>query len=127
MVRYLTLDPPEHGVLAQALIEGPDDFVIPSVALAEAAFVLTRLYEVERATCIDLLVDLLGRANLAPLELSKPRALEALLLCRASSRVSFADALIWAAAREPGPGLLYTFDQRFPAAQIERRLLVAGT
>ena len=123
LVRYLTLDPPNQGARAQALIEGGETLAIPSVALAETAFVLSRLYGVPRATTVDLLVDLLGRSNLSVLDLPKPRAIEALLLCRPSGRVAFADALIWAAARASGAEAVYTFDRRFPATDLERRVL----
>jgi predicted nucleic acid-binding protein len=123
LVRYLTLDPPDQGARAQALIDGPDMLGILSVALAEAAFVLTRLYGVARAATVDLLTDVLGRSNLTLVDLPKARAIEALLLCRRSARVSFADALIWAAVRASGVGVVYTFDQRFPAPDIERRVL----
>jgi predicted nucleic acid-binding protein len=123
LVRYLTLDPPDQGARAQELIEGPDIFVIPSVALAETAFVLTRLYGVERAAAVDLLIDLAGRSNLTMLDLPRAIVVEALLLCRGSGRVSFADALIWAAARASGTTVVYSFDRRFPAAGIERRIL----
>jgi predicted nucleic acid-binding protein len=123
LVRYLTLDPPDQGARAQELIEGPDIFVIPSVALAETAFVLTRLYGVERAAAVDLLIDLAGRSNLTMLDLPRAIVVEALLLCRGSGRVSFADALIWAAARASGTTVVYSFDRQFPAAGIERHIL----
>jgi predicted nucleic acid-binding protein len=93
------------------------------VAVAETAFVLTRLYSLERPEAVDLLVALLGRTNLRVLDISNARAIEGLLLCRASQRVSFADALIWAAARASGVNALYTFDRRFPTRGLDRRLL----
>ena len=43
-------------------------------------------------------------------------------MCRHSMRVSFADALIWAAAVSVDAEV-FTFDQRFPTMQISRRLL----
>jgi predicted nucleic-acid-binding protein len=123
LVRYLTLDPPDQGARAQALIDSSDVLGIPSVALVETAFVLSRLYGVARAAVVDLLVELLGRDNLIVMELPKARAVEALLLCRPSARTSFADALIWAATRTSNVQVVYTFDQRFPATGVERRLL----
>jgi predicted nucleic acid-binding protein len=123
LVRYLTLDPPTQGAVAQALIDGQDALLVTSVALAETGFALTRLYGVERAAAVDLLIELMGRTNLTVLDLSKARVVEALTLCRPSARVSFADALIWAAARNAGANVIYTFDQRFPAAGLERRVL----
>jgi predicted nucleic acid-binding protein len=123
VVRYLTMDPPDQGAEAQALVDGADELAVPSVALAEAAFALTRLYGIDRGTAVDLLVDLLGRSNLRVLDVPTATAIEALLLCRPSGRVSFADALIWAAARAFGTSVVYTFDRSFPDAGIERRIL----
>jgi len=123
LVRYLTLDPPDLGALAQQLIDSGEKLTIPCVALAETAFVLTRLYGIDRAAAVDLLVELLGRSNLTVLELPSPLAIEALLLCRPSGRVSFADALIWAAARNTGTGRVHTFDARFPAIGITLQVL----
>lgn len=40
--------------------------------------------------------------------------LEALLLCRPSGQVSFADALVWAAARSQANAAVYSLDERFP-------------
>jgi len=56
-------------------------------------------------------------------ELPKPLVLEALSLCRPSGRVSVADAFIWASARHAGIDGVYTFDRRFPAANLTVRLL----
>ena len=123
LVRYLTLDPPDQGARAQALIDGGSDLAIPVVALAETAYVLTRLYGLENAAAVHVFVALLGRTNLRPFEIQKGLAVEALLLSRPSGRVSFADALIWAAARGSGAGRVFTFDERFPAMEIERQLL----
>jgi predicted nucleic acid-binding protein len=123
LVRYLTLDPPDQGALAQALIDGPDALTISSVTLVETAFVLTRLYGVARATTVDLLVELLGRSNLTMSDVPTSLAVEALMLCRASGRVSFADAMIWAATRASQAGVVYTFDRRFPSSGVDRRVL----
>jgi predicted nucleic acid-binding protein len=123
LIRYLTLDPPAPAARARELIDNSESLLIPSVALAETAFVLTRLYNLERADVVDLLVALLGRTNLRIIDIPNTRAIEGLLLCRASRRVSFADALIWAATRASGVNVVYTFDQRFPASGLDRRLL----
>jgi predicted nucleic acid-binding protein len=123
VVRYLTLDPPDLGRAAQELIESDEALAIPVVAVVEAAYVLTRLYGVPRVAVVDLLVALIGRANLSIVELPKSQVVEALLLCRPSGRVSFADALIWATARLRGSSALYTFDHQFPAENVQRRVL----
>ena len=63
----------------------------------------------------------LSKANIDTFRLDKGAVLEALLLARPSSRVSFGDALVWAAARSQ-PGLtVYSFDRRFPDAGITLR------
>ncbi len=43
----------------------------------------------------------------------------ALFLCRPSRRISFGDALIWAAALASGVRRVYTLDGRFPREEIE--------
>ncbi len=123
LVRYLTMDPPDQGARAQELIDSASDLAIPVVALAETAYVLTRLYGLEDAAAVDVLVALLGRTNLRPFEIQKGLAVEAMMLSRPSARISFADALIWAAARASRDGRVFTFDQRFPATAIDRQLL----
>lgn len=123
IVRYLTLEPMALGRRAQQLVESDERLVVPWVALVEAAFVLTRLYGVERAVVVDLLSGFVSRANIAVLELPKPLVLESLALCRPSGRVSFADAFIWASARHSGVDSIYTFDHRFPAAHLTLRVL----
>ena len=56
------------------------------------------------------------RAAAADLDfrLDKDLVLQALLFCRLSGRVSFADALVWAAARSQAGAAVYSFDARFP-------------
>jgi len=56
IVRYLTLDPDVLGRRAQQLIESGESLVVPCVALVETTFVLTRLYGVDRASVVDLLI-----------------------------------------------------------------------
>ena len=42
-------------------------------------------------------------------------------VCRPSGRVSFADALIWAAAHMTPGKVVYSLDERFPADGVEVR------
>ena len=123
IVRYLTLDPPAQGAVAQTLIDGGDAFAIPSVALVESAFVLTRLYGIDRDVVVRLLVDLLGKSNLSVPEMPKTLAIQALSLCLGSGRVSFADALLWAAARASREAVIFTFDRRFPSSGVDVKVL----
>lgn len=118
IVRYLTGDPPQQAALAKRLLEGPRPLLVSEVILAECVFVLTSVYRMPREAVVDALCDLLQRRNLEPLALSKRLAIEALGLCRDSKRVSFADALLWARARQSGLPVA-TFDRSFPNAGIE--------
>jgi predicted nucleic acid-binding protein len=102
-----------------AVIEGEEDLVVTDVALAEAAFATTRLYRLPREDVVGALVGLIQRDNVEVFRLEKHLAVEALMLCQPSNRVSFADALIWAAARSDQDATIYTFDARFPALDIK--------
>ncbi len=115
LVRYLLQDDPESGPASARLIDGPEELGVSPVALAETAFVLSRVYGVPRERVVDELVTLLRKRNIAVLGMDKALAANALLLCRPSGRVSYADALINADARAYGIETLYTFDERFPS------------
>jgi len=119
VVRYLTGDVPELAERAARLLDGPDPVALHGIVLVETAFVLEKVYGVPRAEVVDALVELLQKKNLYLLDLPKEEAILALLLARPSRRVSYADALLWAAARSHGAGRLYTFDERFPASGLE--------
>ena len=119
LVRYLTGEPASLAAQATALIEGSDPVLAPSVAIQEAAFVLMRHYGVPRDVVVSLLVDLLERENVETLDVDREHAIAGLQMCRGSARVSFGDALIWAAARSRPVGPLVTFDRRFPADGLE--------
>lgn len=121
LVRYLTDDPPDLARRAADIIDSDRRLAVSAVVLAETAYVLTRVYQVPRQAVVDQLIALLQKENIVPLRLDKGIAIEALLLCHPSGRVSFADALIWAEARSGGPAAVYTFDERFPADAIEVR------
>jgi predicted nucleic-acid-binding protein len=81
------------------------------------AYVLTSVYGIVREVVVDHLITLLRKENIRPCHLPKGLAIEALLLCRPSHRVSFADALIWAAARADSAAV-FTLDERFPSEGI---------
>ena len=117
VVRYLTNDPPAMARVGAEVIEGEENLRITDVVLAETAYVLSTFYAMPREVIVDDLIELLRRENLETVNLDTDLACEALLLCRASGRTSFADALLWAEARtERLP--LHTMDQRFPDAGI---------
>ena len=121
IVRYLTGDNSELSVLARGIIDEADDLLIPSLVLAEVAFVLSSFYRVPRERLVDQLLQLIRRSNLSILAMEKPLAIQALMLCRPSGRVSFVDALTWAHARSEQVGVIYTFDKEFPADGVELR------
>lgn len=123
VVRYLSGEPEDQADRAAELIEGAEDFIVTETALAEAAYTLSHFYQFERSTLVDALIAFVGRTNIQVGDLPKWLAIDALLLCRPSNRVSFADGLIWAAARHSSDGRMYTFDRRFPAAGVARVLL----
>lgn len=120
LIRYLTGDSPELSPLSRLIVEQVEGLTITSVAIAETAWVLESVYSVPRDAIVAGLTELLERANIHTFELNKRLLIEALLLCR-PRRVSFPDALIWAAARYAGDSTVYSFDRRFPAEGIEVR------
>ena len=123
LVRYLTDDPPELAERAARVIESEEQLTVSELVLVEAAYVLTTVYEIPRVSAVDALIELVQRRNLALLHLAKPLAIEALRLSRDSGRVSFADAFLWAHARQAGADTVYTFDTRFPTQGLARAFM----
>ena len=121
LVRYLTGDPPEMLTAAGRIVDETPSLILTDVVLAETAYVLESFYKVPRAALVDSLVDLLRKKNLETFCMDKALAVQALLLCRPSKRVSFADALVWAVARSAGGSTVYSFDERFPGEGLELR------
>lgn len=121
LVRYLLQDDPEKGPAAARLLDGAEELGVSLVTVAETAFVLARVYGVPRERVVDELVTLLRKRNIAVLGVDKALAASALLLCRPSGRVNYADALINADARAHGAEALYTFDGRFPSEGLTLR------
>lgn len=106
LVRYLLQDDPEQGRAAAKLMDGEKQLGISLVALAETAFVLSRNYHVPREEVVDRLVEILRKRNINVLGVDKNLAASALLLCRPSGRVNYAEKL-------------HTFDERFPSEGLE--------
>ena len=121
VVRYLTGDQPELAEQAARIIDSTEDLQITDVVLAETAYVLTSVYQVRRDIVVDHLIAFLQKQNITPFALDKGLVLQALLLCRSSKRISFADALVWAAVRSSGSKIVYSFDERFPGDGLEIR------
>lgn len=103
------------------VIDNDEHLLITDVVLAETAYVLTSVYGIPREAVVDTLVLLLQKRNIFPFALRKETLLQALLLCRSSGRISFADALVWAAAIETDDKIVYSLDARFPRDGIEVR------
>jgi predicted nucleic acid-binding protein len=114
LVPYLTGEPRPLAARAARIIDGPERIAVPAVVIAETAFVLASVYRLPREALVDGLIALLQKRNLVVQDLAKGIAIQALLLCRPSARVSFADAMVWAAARSAGADVVYTFDERLP-------------
>ncbi|MCG2788408.1 MAG: PIN domain-containing protein [Actinomycetia bacterium] len=121
IVRYLTGDPPELANQAAEIIDRDENLKITDVVLVETAYVLTSVYEITREVVVDHLITFIQKKNISPFTLEKSLVLQALLLCRPSGRVSFADAMVWAAARSAEIKVIYSMDDRFPADGVEIR------
>ncbi len=121
VVRYLTGDPPKLADAAAEILDGEAELRLADVVIVETAYVLCSVYGIPREVVADSLMALIQKENVALFALDKELALEALLLCRPSGRVSFADAFIWAAAKSHGAEAIYSFDERFPAQDIDVR------
>jgi len=121
VVCYLTGDPPQLAEQAASIIDGDENLKITDVVLIEAAYVLTSVYKIPRELVVDHLITLIQKKNISPFALDKGLVLQALLLCRPSGRVSFADAMVWAAAGSAGSKVMYSLDERFPSDGVEIR------
>ena len=121
LLRHFTGRPADQAEHARRILSEADDVLVTDVALNETAYVLGRQYGIPRERIVDWLVSLLQRDNISVYAIDKGIAIEGLLMCRPSGRVSFADAMIWAATRSAGAEVVYTFDRRFPSVGIEVR------
>lgn len=121
LARYLLDDPPELAERAARIIDSAIDLYVTDVILAEAGYVLSSAYRLPREVVVDGLLAFLQKRNISVAGLDKGMVIQGLRLCRPSGRVSFADALIWAAVQSIGPRVVYPFDARFPTHGVEVR------
>lgn len=121
VVRYLTGDPPKLAEKAARVIDSEEALQVTDVVIAETAYVLTSVYGIPRSVVVDHLVAFLQKENISPFALDKGLVLQALLLCKPSGRVSFADAMVWAAARSSESKVVYSLDKRFPEDDLKVR------
>lgn len=121
VVRYLVGDPADLAARAAEIIDGEEPLQVTDVVLLETAHVLDSFYSVPRQEIADRLMAFVRKANLSVFALDKGVVLQALLMCHPSGRVSFGDAMIWAAARSSGTVTVYSLDERFPEDGLEVR------
>src|SRR3990172_887865 len=110
LVRYLTGDTPALAEQAASIIDNVEGLEITAVVVVESAFVVTSVYRVPREVVVDHLIALLRKRNISLHGLDKAAVLQALVMCRPSGRVSFADAMVWASAHSSGSKIVYSFD-----------------
>jgi predicted nucleic acid-binding protein len=115
IVRYLTGAPPHLARAAREVIDSEESLGVTDVAIVETGYVLVHSYAMPREAVVDALVTFIERRNIVCVGTAKEFMVLALLMCRPSGRVSFADAAMWAAARSQGIEGVYTFDDRFPS------------
>lgn len=113
VVRYLVSTPAAQAERAAQLIDGDAEIGVSIIVLAETAHVLRSIYEVPRTDIVAGLIDLLTKANVQPIEISKADVIDALVRARAFESAPIIDALIAASARAHGALPVYTFDKKF--------------
>ena len=120
LVRYITQDDPAQAARATRLIENELSDTNPGfigiIVLAEAAWVLQRLYRVTREEFHDVVTDLLAiRQLVVENRAAVVRAHEV----SAEANVEFADALVAECARAAGCRKVVSFDRGATRAGME--------
>ncbi len=113
VVRYVVGTPTDEAERAARLLDGDSEIAVSLVVIAETAHVLRSFYRISRGEIVDILIDLMTKANVAPLEISKPDVIDALVRARAFESSPITDALIAATAKANGALPIYTFDEKF--------------
>ena len=113
LVRYLVGSPPDQAARSTTLIDGDQQLGISVIALLETAHVLRTQYGIDRSAVVDTLIELVTRANVTTLELSKADVLGALVIARTYPSSPIGDALIAAASHAFGAVPIATFDRDF--------------
>jgi predicted nucleic acid-binding protein len=116
LVRLITRDDPRQAASADAFVES--GAWVSVLALAEASWVLTSVYELTTASLITAIEMLMNHRDLT---LQDPEAVKAALdLLRKHPSLGFSDCLMLELARKAGHIPLGTFDRalgRMPGAQ----------
>jgi predicted nucleic-acid-binding protein len=107
---------------ARKLLDSDEQLSLTSVTFLETYFVLRTQYSLPRKPILDGIIRLIQKDNIVTVDSDKDYLIQGLGFCYASGRVSFGDALIWAAAcsrsSHDSKASVYTFDQRFPSLDI---------
>jgi predicted nucleic acid-binding protein len=113
VVRYLVGSPKDQAARAAQLIDSDLEIGVSLVVIAETAHVLRSFYRIPRADLVDVLIDLMTKVNVSPIEISTPEVIDALVRARALESAPITDALIAASARAHGALPVYAFDKKF--------------
>lgn len=113
VVRYLVGTPKDQAARAASLIDSDQEIGISLIVVAETAHVLRSNYDVAREDIAAGLIDLITKANVTPIEVSKADAIAALVRAKAFGSSPIVDALIAATARAHDALPVYTFDRKF--------------
>jgi predicted nucleic acid-binding protein len=131
IVRVLTNDVPAMADAARILFDrieaGEEEVKLLEATVAEVVYVLGSRanYNRSREWITDRLISLLAITGFRMEH--KSRCVHALELFAATRAISFADALVAAAALEQSPSEVYSFDQGFDRVEGITRLEPAAT
>jgi predicted nucleic acid-binding protein len=113
LIRHLTGDDPAKAARVRALLaqaaKGEVELLVPSVVLAELAWVLESYFRLAREEVAELLEAVLATPGVSILD--RTLLAEAVVAYR-DQGVDFTDAWIAAVARAQGCTTVYTFDRR---------------
>lgn len=106
IVCYLTGEPPDLADQAAGVIDDDEDLLVPLVAIAEAGRLLVEIHRYPLSVVAEALMDLLQKANISVHGAEPDDVLQALLMCKTTDDLSFADAMVWASAKSAAAKVL---------------------
>ena len=119
LVRHLTGDPPDQAHRATEFLRGGEDLILGDLVVAEVAYVLESVYEVDRERVAELVRAIVGFSAVAvPDEVLLLRALE----LYEQFRIHFAESYVAACAELSGVGVVVSFDSDLDRVSTIRRL-----
>ena len=86
VVRYITGDLEGLAQSVTDIIDGEQELWITDVALAEASYVLSSVYQLTRELIVDQLIEFDQKQNLIVYAINKGLVVQALLMCRPSGK-----------------------------------------